>query len=317
MRECVVSCIFRSRGRNCEPRPSSNRYRSSFKVMSKEEEQPGRFEPLHNAHSIEQVAFTVQFSGSLDDTQLSAVKEICFGFSELPARVALVGMTVGFAAGTPPPFGVLPSGQQNALAGYVCRRIQPNGSIEAELQVDRTSVTFRTSIYSRWDETWSNAKLYFERIVPIYSLSLTIASIALNYVDKFVWSGPEDECKADYLLRSDSLYISNHILTLNDLWHSHTGAFLKKDEYTKRLLNINLDCLDEADIQGTRRVVAITTVLTDMFNQTGYQPSNIGSDMILTHVAGHLNDMHIFDKYLLGRIINAEMCKRIGLEECL
>lgn len=62
-----------------------------------------------------------------------------------------------------------------------------------------------------------------------------------------------------------------------------------------------------------RRVVAITTVLTDLMNQPGYNsPEAVAKDP-LDFLDAHMQDMHVFGKKIFGNIINDEMSKRIAL----
>jgi len=273
----------------------------------------GQFEPIHNAHAIEQVVFTVQVNNALDDAQLAAIEQVSAGFTELPAKQALAGVFVGVGSG-PFPFSMGGPGFPNTVSGYTLQHIQPNGSVESELRVDRWSVMFRTIDYTRWQAVWERARKYFGAVLPIYAQSAQISAIGLNYVDKFIWNGAPEACRASSLLRSGSPYFSPHLLDLDDLWHSYTGAFLRPDEATKRLLNVNIDCLDEAVPGGGRRVVAITTALTDMLNQPGFVPTAATTDNVLSFVEARLGQMHAFEKNTLNAIINDQMNQRIGLE---
>lgn len=281
--------------------------------MTSTSSQPGQFEPIHNAHAIEQVMFTVQVSDALDDEQLSEIEQLCSTFTELPAKQALAGVFVGVGSG-PFPFSMGGPNFPNTVSGYTLQNILPNGTVESELRVDRWSVMFRTVTYTRWQAVWERARKYFGAALPIYAQNAQFTAIGLNYIDKFIWNGAPELCRARSLLRSGSPYFSPHLLDVDDLWHSYTGAFLRPDDATKRLLNVNIDCLDEAVQGGGRRVVVITTALTDMLNQAGFDATAITVENVLPFVESRLGDMHVLEKNTLNAIINDKMNQRIGLE---
>lgn len=274
--------------------------------MPDDQNQNGHFEPIHEAHAIEQVLFALQIDRPLDDAAFSEVRKVAEQFqSELPGHAEIQGITLAIGAPGPTP--------QDALAGSVFRKVRPDGTIESELRVDRLSVTFRTTLYTRWDAVWIRARKYFDAVIPKYVSQASISGIGLNFVDKFAWSGKPTECRPDSLLRKGSKYICPHIYLAQDLWHSHTGIFLRVDDATKRLLNINIDCVDENRPNGSRRVIAIKTVLTDLINQPGYVPSKVAAGDVGGFLDAHMQKLHVFGKEVFGSTINDEMSKRIAL----
>lgn len=283
-----------------------------FLPMSDDQNRNGRFEPIHEAHSIEQVLFVLQIGGSLDDLTFSKVREVAEQFvPELPGRSEIQSLTV--AIGTPGPVGQIPSGP---LGGMMFRRTRPDGTIESELRVERASITFRTTLYTRWDAVWTHARKYFDALIQKYIAQAPILAINLNFVDKFVWTGKAAECRPDLLLQPGSEYLCPHIYTAQDLWHSHTGAFLRIDNKTKRLLNVNVDCVDEnRSPTELRRVITITTVLVDSMNQPGYEPTEIMANNACEFLGTRMHQLHLFSKKVFGNTINDAMRRRIALLE--
>lgn len=268
----------------------------------------GQFEPLHSAHAIEQAVFTVQFDTPLSDDALNQARITANQFeAELPALVETQGFVFALAAPgfVPPP---------SPTAGFVRRSINPDGTVAHELRVERNSLVFITTRYTRWEDIWSRANNYFSTLLPLYlQQGGKIINVGQNFVDKFVWHGEFSECRPLKLLRTGSKYICPHVFEVEDFWHSHTGAFLKVDQYTKRLININLDYLDELRPGGMKRLVAIGTVANDQFNQIGFEPLSIPNSDFLSFVAEHMQSLHRENKKILGLLINDEMCRRIAL----
>ena len=268
----------------------------------------GYFEPIHAAHAIEQVAFILQMEPPLAHESFSQICEIAKQFkteADMPGQSEF--KTLAFAFGpTMPQHSPPPS-------PLVLNRIAADGTPEKELRVDVNSISFTTFRYTRWEAAWSQARRYFEILVPTYIENTKIAAMGLNYIDKFKWVGELSECKTNILMRTGSKYLCPHIFEADDFWHSYTGAFIRADKSTKRLLNVNVDYLDEIRPDNIRRVVAITTVLTDLMNQPGYDPIEINAKGAINFLDSRMQNLHVFGKEVFGNIISDEMSKRIAL----
>lgn len=270
------------------------------------------FEPIHDAHAIEQVAIIVEFNHLLDDLSLIEVYKLSEKFKDdLPGKVEMAKQGLS-----------IPLEKQGAVThhppismGIGLRRVAPDGTIVDELRIERSSITFITTSYTRWGKIWGKASLYFKELLPTYlSNGSSLIAIGLNYADKFVWKGDPDECNPKFLIREDSKYICNHIFGTKELWHSHTGVFIRVDNHTKRLLNVNIDYIDDIKPEGQKKIVSIATTITDQFNQPSYIPLD-NTENQFSIIESHLNDIHVFSKSVLSELIIENMCKRIALNE--
>lgn len=268
------------------------------------------FQPLHQAHAIEQVAFTVQFGAAVDAAVFNRIDEAISGTQPpWPKRSEIRTMVVALGPLPPPPHP--PAGE-----GVIFQRFRSDGSIEEELRVDRQSVYFRTALYTRWNEIWGAARNYMDLVVSSYSESAPVALIGLNYIDKFVLQGPPESLALQRLFQEDSPYLSHQIFQQPDLWHSHTGAFERTDNTTRRLVNVNVDCLDEPAPGGvSRRLVAIATVLNDMFNQPQFDRLQLRPEEASDFVTVHMEALHTTSKSILRQMLTADMSRRIALDE--
>ncbi len=272
----------------------------------------GHFQPVHSAHSIEQVMFVLQFHRPLKPENFASVKSLTEQFrTELPGGGPIQSMA--FAIGGPTPqFSVPPP--QLPITGHVLNRTAPDGSLESELRVELGSMSFRTTRYSRWATIWGSAHRYFGTFLNAYfSGGAQLASVSLNFVDKFVWHGEIDNCDASKLLRNSCDYVTPQIFNRRDLWHSHTGAFERFDQQTKRLININFDCLDEISGIHPRRVISMTTVWTDMFGQPGFEPVTLINSDALEFLSVHMASLHALNKEILSNSIVESMAQKIAL----
>ncbi len=274
--------------------------------MSNEINPKGYFEPIHAAHAIEQVAFMLRMEPPLNEASFSQVCEIAKQFkteSDMPGQPEFRTLAFGFG----------PSIPQQLPKPFVLNRIAADGTPEKELRIESNSISFTTFRYTRWDAVWAQARRYFETMIPTYAENTKIAAVGLNYIDKFKWVGELSECKTNLLMQSGSKYVCPHIFEVDDFWHSYTGAFIRTDKNTKRLLNVNVDYLDEVLPDDVRRVVAITTVLTDLMNQSGYEPTELNAQNANNFLDDRMQKLHVFGKKVFGNIINDDMSKRIAL----
>lgn len=269
----------------------------------------GVFEPVHEAHSIEQTAFVLKTSQPLSDAAFSQVRDAAKQFSEeLPGFEETQSISFAIAAGAQLPIPIPPGS-----GGVVLHKARPDSTIEDELRLDRSSIVFKTTAYTRWEAVWSKARKYFEVVAPIYAKHAKIEGLSLNVLDKFVCTSSTNECKPEQILRSGSAYLCPHIFKTSDFWHSHTGAFVRVDNTIKRLFNVNADYLEERLKGETRRIIAITTVLTDMFNQPNYESLNLEGQNIVGFIDTRMNNLHVAGKSMFSEIINEATCKRVAL----
>lgn len=274
-------------------------------------EKPGQWEPLHQAHAIEQVTCVVNFAREISDDEMIEIGNLGKQFKEeLPGahQLQLVNLTIGNVA---PAWA---TGRAPAPAGYMFQRMGRDGSVESEVRCDRNSLNFRSSHYTRWADIWGRAKKYFDAFIPIYSKG-SIFSLSLTFVDKFVWTGTPESAKVMQLLRVSSPYLSPQVYEREDLWHSHTGAFVRPDSGTKRLINLNVDCIDQilAAAAVPKRVVMVTSALSDMLGQDGV-PAPLPPSDCSAFIDSRMQEFHALDKNILGDIINDAMSQRIALK---
>lgn len=274
--------------------------------MSEFIKQAGEFEPIHAAHAIEQVAFVIQFDREFNEQTLAKLRVVAEQFKDdLPGATEI--QSIGFAFGAP-----IASVQHGQVAGLVRKSVGRDGSLECELRMDKTGITFVTTRYTRWNNAWEQVSKYLKALLPLYLEEANLLAIGLNYVDKFAWVGDPDKCDPALLIQRDSKYISKHIFETKEFWHSHTGVFVRADDHTKRLLNLNVDYLDDFRPDGVKRVVSVTTTVTDQFNQPGYSPlsHDAGNENL---IFGHMQTMHVFSKQVFSNLITPEMSNRIAL----
>lgn len=267
------------------------------------------FEPIHEAHAITQVACILQFTNTISDSEFERAKLKSKDFEiDLPGKNNITEHGFSIQFGNP-----VQAAPPNVIINGVRRtKSLPDGTIESELRIERSAITFITTRYTRWAKIWEQCAKYFNELLPFYLIDSKINTINLNYIDKFIWTDLPETCNPELLIKNNSKYISQHIFEVKDLWHSHTGAFIPFDDFTKRLVNVNIDCVDELHDETPRRVIAISTSIADHFNQPDYVPFlwNIEPNKVIDD---HMQSMHILGKKIVSELITENMCKRIAL----
>lgn len=259
------------------------------------------FEPLHAAHSIENVQFILNFSTAISDADWPAVLETARSHKgALPGEIPVTSFT---GTGT----------VQEGKPGIARRRAAPTGAIEEELVVTRGSLVYHTSKYDRWVGCWNRAREIFDSVLSAVPGGFVLSTIGQSVVDKFVHHGAPSRESLQNVLRKDSPYICSHVFECDDLWHSHTGAFIKHDPQTRRLRNINIDYLDDQISGLTRRTLAISIVVSDQFQQQGYDPNTLRITNTSTLINDHMENLHQENKMILSRLLTDKMVRRIAL----
>ena len=105
--------------------------------MTENATQPGRFEPLHDAHAIEQVLIVLQMAGPVGAEVFANVRKVSEQFkAELPGGGEIQKLTVAF--GQDPSFMGQPT--QSEVHGFVMSKTAPNGVVETELRLEQSSI---------------------------------------------------------------------------------------------------------------------------------------------------------------------------------
>ena len=105
-----------------------------------------------------------------------------------------------------------------------------------------------------------------------------------------------------------------NVYSAPDLWHSHTGAFLRIDGSTRRLEGVEVEYVDLMKEAHKHRAVVVKINVMDTINIDGYEPLDLDKDETFEFIDQHMEELHELNKKILGSIVIDDMCKRIALE---
>ncbi|MFN9476405.1 TIGR04255 family protein [Acidovorax sp.] len=273
---------------------------------------PVAFRPLHESHAIEQVVISVHFANVLPEEVLRAGAASMLQFKkELGGQQDITGVNLSLGPGGVAPM-VLPSFQGQA------RFATDNaGVLLKELRLEAQAIVFRSQRYTRWNALWKEAGKYLEALLACAG-DAQIASLNLQYTDKFLWQSSPGSCRSDLLLRRDSPFVAPRIFDAGDLWHCHSGRFERLNDAVQRLEIVDLDCIDEGPEQpGTEptRAVLITTSVSDRFNRPGYHAVDFPARQALAGINEVFNNLHTQVKSVFSQIITDEISDSIGMND--
>lgn len=284
------------------------------------------WKPAHEAHAIERASVTFQFveavpsklwQSMLNRTTLeyqgkgfnSIAEGLEFNFNPLVAGQAMAlpaGGMLGWAEAAPQVIG----GHIPALPGGSARtfRALVGNQVREEVSLSQSRLSYSSAHYDRWK---SFEERIYDLLEPLLDSALQVTNLSIikmEYWDRFVFEGPPTQADYREVLRSDSKYLPSFFFETNELWHSHVGHFIPDREHVKRLININIDALDVADIQpptSSRRSIGIYSMGQDTFEST--------LSLALPEAKNTLDSLHVILKNALANVILPEMAERIGL----
>jgi uncharacterized protein (TIGR04255 family) len=259
------------------------------------------FEPIFPAHAVERCGATITFSEALPakafEKYLERARTIFrnAGFQPLPSPVSFqIDATTGRAT---PLTGVGPS-------------IFVTSDQATQFFIAQNSLAARTGRYVRWQPFAGQIEEVIVPLVDLYADIVSIQSVQVDYLDRFMWTGTWANLDWRSLIREDGGFVAGRVSSVAGPWHSHSGWF-EEVEGVRRLINVNIDLVDFAKSgEPAAPSVGILTLMRD----------NVVSDAAATRtyengssVQAGLEELHNDLKILLGQIITDAAAKRVAL----
>lgn len=198
----------------------------------------------------------------------------------------------------------------------VFRITRANELIE-EIVLQRKSIQYTTTRYSRWQHFRARVASLAENIAKSMFSATNIDAIKMEYVDRFVFEGKPPAADFSEALNAESKYLPRFPQTMKDLWHTHVGYFIVGVNGQKRLINANLDALDmtprilppeSSTMDAVRRSLGIYTMAEDRFREPGARaPDTLDQALVVA------DQMHAVLKDVLRDIINPKLADSISL----
>lgn len=281
--------------------------------------------PAHERHAIERVSITFQFSETLPTKLFQAI--LGQASTELPisgldnaADELEANFMSPVVAGQPMmmpqsisvgPNGVVFGGQPLQVAGRTFRSIR-DSVVKEEVQIHKNRLVYATSVYDGWANFIPRFRSLSDQFLNKYLASLDIESAKLEYWDRFTFRGDMTAANFADLFRQNSRYVPTFGQDMHELWHSHIGFFSDPGSSAKRLMNLNVDVIDVAEVDSEtgatheRRSVGIYSMARDTFDDTK-------SLETIQEALSTMDEMHTILKDVLTNAITDQIADRISL----
>ncbi|MPQ83836.1 hypothetical protein F0170_07465 [Pseudomonas sp. MAFF 730085] len=263
--------------------------------------------PIFDAHSIETISLTLEFSGDVDQLGLSVVRDEASRLKvKLPIRRIM-------RKNSPPSHDS--QGTNSEVRGY--------------LFLDKISEkeNNRFEIFGAKAQFSSRTYTNFASFLAEADFSLRIAHEAFgksgHYVDRIILSY-KDEFVSDTInwdidsaINPDTTHIAKACLERNDFWHSAMGYFQDTGESEPLLLhNIRAghSLLREDILDGDNESINKYLLTLELFHILDImQPEKFES--FTTELGEKANYLRVEHKKILSDILSLEMAARIGLNK--
>lgn len=260
------------------------------------------FRPFGKRHAIQEVVFVLGFSRQISVAEMDRFFSAHDSWrAELPKaeRQSVVQIFVGDAPnGAPLP----PQPPVNPAMFQSFRR---DGTLEWQLHANDTWLAVNCLAYSRWDSVFKQAKSLLQKgFFSFEGDNLNITSVALQYIDTFVWDGPLADYDASLLLNSTSDFFPARFKPEGPNWHFHVGQWEGVSELSdlRILSRIHIDAIVQGEMSHTR----VDTILRQEMT-----PSLDAIDV--EKETDRFNSLHVRNKEILTSVIGLEMQEKISL----
>lgn len=198
----------------------------------------------------------------------------------------------------------------DTLGGLSLLKTDAAGNKIWEVLIDKNNIVVTCHKYTRWEEVFTQTKIYLKEIMGVIGNSISIHGLTLEYIDEFnILDGTTHKWKEELFL-SEAKYLPKHIFELLKPWHSHHGFFLDGERTLNKriLLNLNIECV--VSKQGAYKLIIRSQHRSLMENSILFNVENIDSKIDEAMVENHK-----INKDLLRDLLTVDALQSINLGE--
>lgn len=270
---------------------------------------------LHENNAIEAMGVSVRFSEVLNsklvDRMIREIEKVSSAMG-LIDRQPIEGIHVNLAApnsvSTVRGSGVLL--QRNSLLRNPAGQVEQVLTMQVELSANQ--IVFQTWRYDRWAREREHALRLLSGPLRIAIAAVRMASVRLEYLDRFYFDGDAAGASAASLLKKGSPWISPHAFDADDLWHSHSGKFLDAHPEMRTLAVVNADAQDLTAPQhlAGRRSLVLLSGVERQFANPGWE---LEEEDVENFLATLMDDLHDSAINLFRDVIDPAFADKNGL----
>ena len=270
----------------------------------------GEYVPFAGEHSIQEAAIAVHFQGEFEPEQIDLTRGRAHADlnAEFGRSQEIRGGNINIDMSDPDAPAATGSAR---VVGFEFSRPKEGGASSRTLRFANNELLASFTEYTEWSEVLADSLRYIKTVLSSVPLSDSpIVAFSLRYVDRYSFTGPDTDARADLLFESDGPYLTSLCFTAGPLWHCHSGWFedLSQEERILNQLNVGSAVIDGASavtvdhnavwiLKSPRQ--STDTLLSPQEDHTGLKRA--------------LNRLHDRNKEILRVMLHHSMIERIGM----
>jgi uncharacterized protein (TIGR04255 family) len=270
------------------------------------------FDPVGEAHSIDEFFLAIRFTRPVSDELFTSsrakLREAALA-ADMPAANLFGAIQIPHVPGVPE-WEVSVAVPQPSGIAY--QRYTKYGTVQEELRLEPTMISYRTSAYRRWVNVTEIVEKAIFPIVKAYLKEVpSVSALVIQYIDRFYSKiGGNQDCSE--LFEPASPWIVSPLAKSKTLWHSHCGLFEDASDGVRRLINVNVDVSDRKPpgSEDARRSVAVLTLCSDQFMDTNRL---LDTEGFPSEARSRFDNLHVRSKQILAEVLSTPYRKRISL----
>lgn len=267
--------------------------------------------PVKPDHSINEVVFVINFSKPFSEKELESLTEL-----EDLLKDDLPKMEQHKGAG----FRLSPEGQMETLSSKLValsfKHYNEKNSFDWTLRAEGHFIAVNCLDYSDgWEVIWPKVHNYLNHAAQkLVSTELSIESLALQYIDRFIYEGQIDCYEASTIFDEQSDYLNKKVTKVGPYWHIHQGWFDTIKELPVRILNILNITAAMADKEHHTTIDHSATI---QFKQkiTNHKTLFEGTIKGMPTVDYYFDLLHKDNKQVLRDLLNSDRIDDIKLKQ--
>lgn len=259
------------------------------------------WKPLHPKHAIERVRVVARFQEALPSRFLRKLaadyegSRLELGFTSKNIRhgsqIALTASRIDVAA-------------PDAMIGWDWQRLSPANSPMETLFLEGQVLVHEMVEYDRWQHYKDRLEVVGLPVLGDILDVIDLASLTLEYIDRFVFHGEFTEARPDLLLKNVAETLHQDAASGFEPWHFHRGWFETTDGL-RLLINQNIDAQDgRMDNGSLARSVQVLT-------KTDFRPDK--GEFDFASIKSHLDIMHKRSIDLFKGILQPGLLPEVGI----
>lgn len=265
--------------------------------------------PFKPNHSINEVAFVMNFSRPFTEKELESLTEL-----EDLLKDDLPKMELHKGA----EFRISPEGTMEALspklAALSFKHYSEKDTFDWALRAEGNIIAVNCLDYSNgWKEIWPKVHNYLNHAArKLVSTELSVESLALQYIDRFIYEGQLDCYEASTIFDNQSDYLNKKVTKVGPYWHIHQGWFDTIKGLPTRLLNVLNITAAMADKEHHTTIDHSATI---QFKQQLTNHKSLFEDTIkgTTTINYYFDLLHEENKQVLRGLLNSDRINEINL----